>query len=76
MNTWRQTVEVARLIPSEFELWVHRRVLAAHRPDPTFGTDRAWCGSWTHRPPDQWPCDEFIRADRAVDAVLERRASR
>lgn len=39
MSIWRQFIEVARSIPSEFELWIHRKIMASHRPDPDMVRD-------------------------------------
>lgn len=72
MRIFRDALGLIRSLPSEFELWVHRNVMRAHAPNPDFVRDGLpYCA--THPEPQRWPCENFLRADRAVDAVLERR---
>lgn len=73
MSNLRTLARVVRLIPSEVELWIHDKVLQIHHGE--FISDEHGSICVRHLNAQTWPCDDFLRADRAIDAVLERRAS-
>lgn len=66
------TLRLIREIPFRLAMKIQQWVLANHRPEVVEG--EAWCFWPGHRQPRPWPCEDFIRADRDIDGLLEAKA--
>lgn len=60
---------LTKSLPTELALAMERWIMRHHWPDKLDG--RAWCMARTHRQFVEWPCEDYLRADRRIDDLLD-----